>query len=128
MASISGSASRSSYDQYALGMRSLRATSSAFLPSREAIATMSLHSPACMPGITLRTPMPAVLSTPHFTFLLLTTSLLDPSISFYHASRQRQNRRCRSAFVLEPPTAYKNCHVPERFSRELGSCQSRLHY
>src|SRR5580704_17989894 len=51
--------SRSSYDQYALGMRSLRATSSAFLPSREAIATMSLHSPACMPGITLRTPMPA---------------------------------------------------------------------
>src|SRR5271169_3450559 len=78
MASISGSASKSSYDQYALGMRSLRATLSAFLPSRDAMAAISHHSPSCIPGRTLRTPIDAVLSTPHFTFLLATASLPGP--------------------------------------------------
>src|ERR1700722_12449632 len=93
-------------------MRSLRAAVSAFLPSREAMATISVHSPSCMPGITLLTPIAAVLSTPHFTFLLLTASLPGSSIPFYHASRQRQNRHSSPAFVLPPPNAYKNCHAP----------------
>src|SRR5579872_1834674 len=74
-------------------MRSLRAMLSAFLPSREAMAAISHHSPSCIPGITLRTPIAAVLSTPHLTFLLLTTSPPGPAIPFYHASCQRQNTR-----------------------------------
>src|SRR5260370_32750538 len=108
-------------------MRSLRATSSAFFPSREAMATISLHSPACMPGITLRTPMPAVLRIPHFTFLLLTASLLGPAIPFYHAFRRRQNARALPAFVLPPPTAYKIFHALASFPSDLPSTK-RLPY
>src|SRR5208282_4317014 len=105
-------------------MRSLRATLSAFLPSREAMATISLHSPNCMPGITLRTPMPAVLSTPHFTFLWLTSSLLGPVIPFYHASVQWQNLRVRPAFVLPPLTAYN--HADAAVPCTLRACNSVL--
>src|SRR5580700_5975672 len=126
MASMSGSESSPSYDQYALGMRSLRATLSAFWPSREAIATISLHSPSCIPGRTLRTPIAAVLRTPHFTFLLATTSLPGLAVPFYHALPSRQNARDPTRFVLPPPIAYKNCHVSGPFDRLLRCRKFRL--
>src|SRR4029077_14006141 len=45
--------------------------SSAFCLSRDAIAATSLHSPFCIPGITLRTAIDAAPNIPHFTFFIL---------------------------------------------------------
>src|SRR5690348_6408686 len=101
-------------------MRNLRAKVSAFLPSRVAMATISLHCPSCIPGMTLFTPIRAVLSTPHFTFLLPTSALLGIATSFYHASRQRQNAPWRRAFVLPAATAYKDCHAQDSISGGIG--------
>src|SRR5579871_5701792 len=93
-------------------MRSLRAMSSAFFPSREAIAAISLCAPSCMPGITLFTPIFAVLSTPHFTFLWPTTSLLDiwPFRSITPLDG-RQTRDVQAAFVLLTPPSYNHAHA-----------------
>src|SRR5258708_1176684 len=49
-------------------MPSLRAAASARLRSREAMAVISLHSPFCMAGATLSTPIFAVLRIPQRTF------------------------------------------------------------
>src|ERR1700691_6569112 len=90
------------------------------------MATISLHSPICIPGRTLRTPIAAVLRTPHFTFLLATASLPGLAVPFYHALPSRQNTRGPHPFVLPPPIAYKNCHVSASPLRFLGGCNRHL--
>jgi len=64
MASMSGSASISSYDPIAPGMPRPAATARARSASREAIAVTAHRRACCMAGITLVVPMFAVLKMP----------------------------------------------------------------
>src|ERR1700682_4529867 len=63
-------------------MTSLFSASRARLRSREAIAAISLHSPFCIPGITLRIAMDAAPSTPHLTL----PCFLLPSVAIFTRS------------------------------------------
>src|ERR1700744_2253700 len=65
MASISGSASNSSYDPYARAIPNSRAAVSAFRASRDAIAAISHSSDCCIAGTTLVLAILAAPRTPH---------------------------------------------------------------
>src|ERR1017187_3878273 len=69
MASISGSASNSSYEPYALGIPSSAAAFCACSRLRDAMASIDERWPCCMPGITFFKPIAAVLRTPQRIFL-----------------------------------------------------------
>ena len=71
MASTSGSAISASYEPWARGMPSRSAASLAFDSEREAMATTSVNSPLCIAGITLTTPILAVLRMPQRTFRIV---------------------------------------------------------
>src|SRR5579859_8031842 len=80
MASISGSASSSSYEPYALGMPRPLAASSALRRSREAIAITSTQSLLCIPGIAFLVAIPAVLRIPQRTLLSI-PGILEPRVT-----------------------------------------------
>src|SRR5450759_5268709 len=71
MASISGSASSSSYEPYARGMPNCVAAARAFSRVREAMAVISQYVPCCMAGITLVVAILAVLRMPQRTLFML---------------------------------------------------------
>src|ERR1043166_8361693 len=67
-ASMSGSASRSSYERWTWGMPSSSAAPFAFDSLREAIATISVRAPRCIAGMIFLSAMFAAPRTPHRTF------------------------------------------------------------
>src|SRR5580704_7063550 len=90
-----GSASRSSYDPYALAIPSALAVCFAFANWRDAMATISVYLPCCMAGITFFTPIAAVLRTPQ-RILLGMLALFDESFYLQKEEKQRRARtRCR---------------------------------
>src|SRR5215471_11303006 len=78
---MSRSASKASYDPYALGIESRSAACFALLRSREAIAMTSQFVPACIAGMTFSTAILATPSTPHLTLSFIQTDLLRQRIS-----------------------------------------------
>src|SRR6185312_9450194 len=103
MASISRSASSSSYEPYAFAMPSAPAASFALPISREAIAATSANSHVCIPGITRAVAIFAAPRTPKrifFATLFIATALLHPAFDEIGVERAGHKiRLVQNAFV-----------------------------
>src|SRR6476659_1118405 len=85
---MSGSASSSSYDPYALGMPSCLAVACALARSRDAIAVTAQSAPRCMAGSTFATPILAVLRPPQRILVMKCSFAGYPAVPCYYTGKE----------------------------------------
>src|SRR5215213_10078116 len=97
---MSGSASSSSYDPYALGMPSCAAVACALARSREAIAVISQSVPRCIAGSTFATPILAVLRTPQRILVMICSFAGYSAAPCYYTGRNRSPFCCYRCYYI----------------------------